>query len=238
VLLLSIDTCDARGSVAVLRDRDILQTEAHDSVEDYSSWLLPAVDRVLSACGLALSEVDAFVAASGPGSFTGLRVGLTTVKAWAEVFGKPVAGVSRLQGLGFQYAGDAHRVAAFIDARRGQLFGALFGRVNGTLICLGDQMVIDPARFVQYVAASASGQRVAWVSLDADLIVDTPQWRERAALGEQIQSVTPVLAPTIGLLGFDALTEGRAVDVLALDANYVRRSDAEIFAKTGAVSSK
>src|SRR5215471_15497753 len=99
MLLLSLDTCDQRGSVAVLRDDRALQVQVHDSSEDYSSWLLPAVRRVLEAQRLTLGELSAYAVTSGPGSFTGVRVGLATVKAWSEVYGQPIAAVSRLEAL-------------------------------------------------------------------------------------------------------------------------------------------
>ncbi len=81
MIVLAIDTCDSRGSVAVLRDGAVLKVGAHESQEDYSRWLLPAVDEALSASQLAMVDVEAYAAAAGPGSFTGVRVGLTTVKA-------------------------------------------------------------------------------------------------------------------------------------------------------------
>jgi tRNA threonylcarbamoyladenosine biosynthesis protein TsaB len=71
--LLALDTCDARGSVSVLRDDEVLQTVEHDTSDDYSIWLLPAIDRALQASGLAFADIDVYVAASGPGSFTGVR---------------------------------------------------------------------------------------------------------------------------------------------------------------------
>ena len=115
--LLALDTCDARGSVSVLRDDEVLQTVEHDTSDDYSIWLLPAIDRALQASGLAFADIDVYVAASGPGSFTGVRVGLTTVKAWAEVTGRPVVGVSRLEALATLAAPAGEFVAAFTNAR-------------------------------------------------------------------------------------------------------------------------
>ncbi|HEX9344463.1 MAG TPA: tRNA (adenosine(37)-N6)-threonylcarbamoyltransferase complex dimerization subunit type 1 TsaB, partial [Candidatus Acidoferrum sp.] len=88
MIVLAIDTCDSRGGVAVLRDEAVLKIVAHESQEDYSSWLLPAVRECLLAGRLQMEDVDAYAVAAGPGSFTGVRVGLTTVKAWAEVYGK------------------------------------------------------------------------------------------------------------------------------------------------------
>src|ERR1700733_1217289 len=125
--LLALDTCDARGSVSVLRDDEVLQSVEHDTSDDYSIWLLPAIDRALQASGLAFADIDVYVAASGPGSFTGVRVGLTTVKAWAEVTGRPVVGVSRLEALATQAAPAAGEfVAAFTNAQRKQIYGALY----------------------------------------------------------------------------------------------------------------
>ena len=86
-----LDTADARGSVALFENNGLIRIEAHSNEEDYSSWLLPAVHRVLSPSGLSLSELDGYAVCAGPGSFTGLRVGLTTVKAWSEIYGKPIA---------------------------------------------------------------------------------------------------------------------------------------------------
>jgi len=74
VIVLAIDTCDGRGSVAVLQDDAVLQLIVHDSTEDYSSWLLPAVGRALTASGVEMASVDGYAVAAGPGSFTGVRV--------------------------------------------------------------------------------------------------------------------------------------------------------------------
>jgi tRNA threonylcarbamoyladenosine biosynthesis protein TsaB len=133
VFTLALDTCDARGGVALLCDDSILHAEAHNSPEDYSSWLLPAVTRVLTAASITLPQVELFAAAAGPGSFTGVRVGLTTVKAWSEVYARPIAAVSRLEAVASESAGSAPYVAAFIDARRNQIFAALYRRQGTTL---------------------------------------------------------------------------------------------------------
>ena len=127
---LLLDTADARGCVAVFRGGELLSVAAYPAEEDFSSWLLPAVHRLLVQNGLSLSNLDGYAVCSGPGSFTGLRVGLTTVKAWAEIYCLPIAAVSRLEALAA--VGDAPQNplppfrAAFSDARRGQVFAALY----------------------------------------------------------------------------------------------------------------
>src|SRR5207245_1176689 len=111
----------------------------HDSVEDYSVWLLPAVERILVESGVRLSDVELFAAAAGPGSFTGLRVGLTSVKAWSEVYGRPVVAVSRLEALAHQAGESGAFVAPFVDARREQLFGGLYRRIGEEFKLVGEE---------------------------------------------------------------------------------------------------
>ena len=215
----------------MLRDEAVLKVLAHESEEDYSSWLLPAVRECLVGSGLGMEQVDAYVAAAGPGSFTGLRVGLTSVKAWAEVYGKGIAAVSRLEALAAEASGEAGWVAAFFNAQRGQVFGAVYRRSGKGLARSGDEMVVAPGKFVDAAAELAKGERISWVSIDADCVVAEESWKAREMRGERVESVSRVRAPMIGRLGLEALAEGRSTDALALDANYVRRSDAEIFWK-------
>lgn len=231
VIVLSIDTCDSRGSVAVLREHSILGLIPHETRDEYSSWLLPVVNDLLKGAGLSMKDVSGYTVASGPGSFTGVRVGLTTVKAWAEVYGKPVAAISRLEGIAAQVAGLADFVAAFVDAQRGQVFGAVFERAGNGLERLAEEMVTAPERFVETAAELTHGRTVAWVSPDAALLSAEPAWKQREKRGERIDQVSATLAAMIGRIGLRRLREGKTTDALRLDANYVRRSDAEIFWK-------
>jgi tRNA threonylcarbamoyladenosine biosynthesis protein TsaB len=231
VLVLSIDTCDARGSAAVLREGAVLAQAAHEASIEYSSWLLPAVAGVLKEAGIALEGVDGYAVASGPGSFTGVRVGLTTVKAWAEVYAKPVAPVSRLEAMAWLAPQNAAYVATFVDAQRGQVFGAVYRQEEGALTRVSDEMVIAPGKFVEEAVRLAGDSEILWLSPDGAQMAGEGSWKEREARGEEIESVSAVLAPAIGRIGARLLREGKVVDALTLDANYVRRSDAEIFWK-------
>jgi tRNA threonylcarbamoyladenosine biosynthesis protein TsaB len=234
VIVLSIDTCDLRGSVAVLRGEAILSLLAHETKEEYSSWLLRGVNEVLKKAGLRMGDVGGYAAAAGPGSFTGVRVGLTTVKAWAEVYGRPVAAVSRLEAIAAQATGPEGCLASFVDAQRGQVFGALFRKEGSDLTRVGEEMVMAPEKFVQAAVELAGGEKMAWVSPDAGLVAAERAWKERKRRGEDIEQVSATLAGIIGRIGLRRLQEGKATDALGLDANYVRRSDAEIFWKGAA----
>jgi len=231
MIVLAIDTCEARGSIAILKDNAMLQAVPHAVSEEYSSWLLPAVDSALGLAEITLGEVDLFAAASGPGSFTGVRIGLTTVKAWSEVFGKPIVAVSRLEAVAAQSESTVHYVASFIDAQRDQIFGALYHRVEGGLALIEEEIVASPEVFAEWVDARSSGNEVGWISTDPDSLAKHPAWQSRAARGDKIQCVSCVLAPFIGKMAFQRALNGNVMDALSVDANYVRRSYVEVFQK-------
>jgi tRNA threonylcarbamoyladenosine biosynthesis protein TsaB len=231
MIVLAIDTCEARGSVGVLNDDGILQVVTHTSAEEYSTWLLPVVDKALESAKSTLAEVNVFAVASGPGSFTGVRIGLTTVKAWSEVFSKPIVALSRLEAIAAQSERESPYVASFIDAQRGQIFGALYKRSERGLTPIEQQMVASSEVFIDWVDERAAGNEVAWISTDPDTVAQQSAWQGRAAQGVQIQFVPCILAPLIGKMAFQRALKGDVQDALTVDANYVRRSYVEVFQK-------
>jgi tRNA threonylcarbamoyladenosine biosynthesis protein TsaB len=231
VLILALDTCDARAGVALLRGDSVLQVEPHNTAEDYSSWLLPAVARVITPASLTLHDIDVYAVAAGPGSFTGVRVGLTSVKAWSEVYGQCIASVSRLEALASESIGSSPYVAAFIDARRNQIFAALYRRQGAALHPVDEEMVIAPDKFLEWCAAKAASDGIDWVSTDPNCLTQTSQWSSRLSSNETVHEVSALLAPRIGQIGYRLARQNRLTDALSLDANYVRRSDAELLWK-------
>ena len=168
--------------MAVRQDGALVSLQRHESSEDYSSWLLPAVERGLRSAGAILREVSLLAVASGPGSFTGVRVGLTTVKAWAELFGIKVVGVSRLEVMARQAGDAAGFVAASFDAQRGQVFGGLYkreGKRGWSLI--EEEMVIAPEGFVEWAQKHAAGDSIRWITLDPGLFGDCLLYTSDAA---------------------------------------------------------
>jgi len=231
VILLALDTCDSRGSLAVLRDEEVLTLVAHEGATEYSSWILPTAEAALRSSRLGIEEVEVFAVASGPGSFTGVRIGLTTVKAWSEAFGKRIASVSRLEAIALQARPDAEYIAAFADAHRDQVFGGLYQRGGTELRLVEHEMVIKPAEFIEWVNERSSNRRVSWISADPEKVTTLESWQSRAKVDQRMEVSTTVLAPMIGKIGFQRAREGRLLDALALDADYVRRPDAETFWK-------
>ena len=227
-----VDTADARGSVALFNGIELRSIEVHSTDEDYSSWLLPAVNRVLANSSLSLAELDGYAVCAGPGSFTGLRVGLTTVKAWAEIYGKPIAAVSRLRALAANDSGtDQPLVASYIDARREQAFAALYSLVADGLEPIGEESVTSLADFVAKVTQEAKGKSVRWVTPDPKMLESLLEWPNLAASGHVLEEASAPFAQRLGFLAYRKFLQGDTTDALSLDANYVRRSDAEVFWK-------
>jgi len=235
VLILAIDTSTRTGSVALLRD-DVLLAEVSGHEETpYSTRLFHDLENLKAIVPFELNQVDIFAVASGPGSFTGLRIGLTAVKAWAEVHGKPIAAVSALEAICAQSvaftgasSSDHSLFAPFFDGRRGQLFGALYRGANGsarTLELVNEESILSPEEFIDLVKGHAHMGQPKLVSPAPELIPAALLAESLQVVG--IETVSPVLAPTIGRLGFERAKRGDLVNALQLDANYVRRSDAE-----------
>jgi tRNA threonylcarbamoyladenosine biosynthesis protein TsaB len=240
MLILAVDTSTRTGSAAILRDAEVLAEVSGYEETPYSSRLFRDIALLQDRANFRLDQVDVFAVAAGPGSFTGLRVGLTAVKAWAEVHGKPIAAVSGLEAIAAEYLtwdgpspSDAHFVAPFLDARRGQIFGAIYRRIPGDatgLSLASDESILSLDEFLELVKGR-SAQSVVLVSPTPDVL---PAALVSEVLpGARIVQVSAALAPAIGRLGFQRARRGDLVDSIRLDANYVRRSDAESAWKDG-----
>jgi tRNA threonylcarbamoyladenosine biosynthesis protein TsaB len=222
------------ASAAVLRDSEVLAEVSGSEETPYSSRLFSDITLLQSKASFQLNQVDVFAIAAGPGSFTGLRVGLTAVKAWSEVHGKPIAAISGLEAVAAASAmggapGDskAHLLAPFLDARRGQIYGGIYRRLPENPLGLelaSDESILSLDEFLELVKGK--------FPQTVDLVSPTPEVLPAARIAEilpgtRVIQVSAALAPAIGRLGFERAKRGNLVDSLSLDANYVRRSDAE-----------
>lgn len=125
-LVLALDASHMKGSVAVTRGSEPLCEIIFDASDTHSATLMPAVDECLAAAGAAIKEIDLFVTVIGPGSFTGLRIGLATVKGFAAVARRPVAAVGSLELLAAAVPFAGVPVLPLIDARRGEVYAAVY----------------------------------------------------------------------------------------------------------------
>ena len=124
--VLAIDTTSPKGSVAVAGEEGVLAEARLVTVEGHSRWLLPAVEMLLRGLGLEALAVDVFAVTTGPGSFTGLRVGLGSVQGLALASGRPCVGLPTLDVLAGEAAGASGTVVALVDAFRGEVYSGIF----------------------------------------------------------------------------------------------------------------
>ena len=221
MLLLITDTSGRNGALALARagaGDDARQVDLIESVPlvggTFSAQLVPQVAALLEKHGLSKSQIDAFIVVSGPGSFTGLRVGLAAIKALAEILQKPIVPVSFLEVVA-RAAGIEGRVVALLDAGRGQLY---FGEY---------EISHAQAQLIQEHVIS----REALPNLSRTVAISTPDTalastsRQAGLRTFELNAITPEM---IAVLGWSKLRDGEIVSPELLDANYVRRSD-EIF---------
>jgi tRNA threonylcarbamoyladenosine biosynthesis protein TsaB len=236
VLILALDTSSASGSLALLRDTATLARYVFSPDEPYSTSLVRETTALLEGARISLEDIDLFAVDGGPGSFTGLRVGLTTVKGWAEVCGKPVAAVSGLEAMASQVSQTTGRdslIGAVMDARRGQIFGAIFRSGERQMLeRIGEEVLTSADEFLESLRPQLGGVGGLLIACILPEVIRPAM--ERQGLGCcKIEVVSSELAPFIGRLGHAKAVRGDVVDALHLDANYIRRSDAEMNWKGG-----
>jgi tRNA threonylcarbamoyladenosine biosynthesis protein TsaB len=130
-LILGFDTSHAKGSVAVVRGKEILCEILFDAADTHSATLMPAIDSALEIAGTDVSSIDLFAVTIGPGSFTGLRIGLATVKGFAAVKHRPVVTMTSLELLAAAFPYSERIVCPVIDAYKGEVYAALYDTRSG-----------------------------------------------------------------------------------------------------------
>lgn len=186
----------------------------------FSAQLIPTLATLLKKHGYGVKDLGGFAAASGPGSFTGLRVGLSAIKGLAETLHKPIATVSVLEALA-SLANGAGKIAAVIDAGRKEVFLGLYEKSGGALIHQQEQLLTQQ----DFLATLTTEQPAVIVTSD-------PALAELVSVAHSaVVVVTPPGSEVVARIGAGKLLAGETVSVEAMDANYLRRSDAEIFFK-------
>jgi tRNA threonylcarbamoyladenosine biosynthesis protein TsaB len=235
MLILAIDTSGQSGGIT-LAEADAGSFRLIESAAiaggTFSAQLIPTLAALLKRHGCGVKDLGGFAVASGPGSFTGLRVGLSAIKGLAETLQRPIATVSVLEALAW-LADREGKSAAAIEAGRKEVFLGLYERQprkaaqqsaknsDHALLMLREELLTQQ----NFLAALALEKPACVITSDAALAELV------AASRFAVLVMTPPGSEVIGRLGAQKLLAGETVSVEALDANYLRRSDAEIFFK-------
>lgn len=226
MVLLAVDTTGRNGSLALAQ---VTRGQAQANVLEvvplaggtFSAQLIPQLSSLLCKLGFSRSDIAAFAAASGPGSFTGLRVGLAAIKALAEVLQKPIASVSLLECIACTSRNQG-RVLAALDAGRGEIYVGDYEIASDEL---GARAHMWSERLLSRKTFLSDARRKAIVTPDPVL---AEIFHASGIPSERVDSPT---AADVARLGWQHVLRGQIVHPNDLEANYIRRSDAEIFSK-------
>ena len=216
--ILAIDTSGNVCAAAVLRDERILSESYMDDKKTHSKTIAPMVDEVLSRVGLAVQDIDLFACAVGPGSFTGLRIGVAMVKAFAQASRRPVVGVNTLDALAQNMSGTDEIVCPIIDARRSDVYTAMYK--NGERITDYRAMRLDE------VLAAQHGQKTVFVG-DAALNFEEKILAASGSFRIAQCGIALQRAGSVGLLAYKAYQNGEAADSHSIEPFYLRETQAE-----------
>jgi tRNA threonylcarbamoyladenosine biosynthesis protein TsaB len=221
--ILGIETSTRTGGVAVVSEQGVIAQYSLNIEVTHSERLMSTVDRVLTDTGLAMAQLDGFAVAIGPGSFTGLRIGVAAIKGLSFATGKPAAAVPTLRALAWNTPHAAYPVCPLLDARKNEVYAALYSHDGQSLRQTMPETVISLARL---------GERLSGRTLftgEASLLyrAELEKLFGDAALFAPLSAILPSAA-SVAELGLEMLRNGRAADIDSLSPLYIRRPEAEV----------
>lgn len=221
MLMLGVDTSGKQGSIALVRceapgSRPLEIVALQGGT--FSAQLVPQIAGLLEKHGFRKHDIEGFAVVSGPGSFTGLRVGLAAIKGLAEVLNKPIAAVSLLEALAMKTEATG-QVLSTLDAGRGEMYAGLYERTASGALCLHEELL----------NLSELGEKAG----QAVIVTSDPGVAEGLrAKSVAFEEVERPRSDMIACMGWRKIQAGQTTSPEDLEANYIRRSDAEIFAKS------
>lgn len=225
VKILAIDSSGAAASAAVLNETTLIGEITLNNRLTHSQSLLPMIDEVMRMTGTEGAELTCIAVAAGPGSFTGLRIGASTVKGLAMVYDKPIAAVPTVDALACNYYGASQLVCPLLDARRGQVYGGLYRFTEDGLQALVPQTCTELSELLGKV--NALGQEVLFLGDGADAyraripeLTEVPYRFAPPHLSKQ-------RAGSVGLLALQYAKENKYTTAVEFVPEYLRKSQAE-----------
>ena len=236
-LILSIETATLAGAVAVSKGAEIIGSLEGDNSSSHSNTLLREIDTVLRRANHTLTEIDFFAVATGPGSFTGLRIGIATIKGLAFTLERPCVAIPTLEAIAHS-AGECARVVAALPAGRGEVFVQMFSVSTAEVIPLDKPVHISPTAMLERYSDESS---ICWVGNGSVVHRDRIKtWAEASGRrlieadhsdsqeGWRLISGPANLAEHVAMLAWYRINKSEVLDANDLRAIYVRPSDAEL----------
>jgi tRNA threonylcarbamoyladenosine biosynthesis protein TsaB len=223
--ILGLDTSTSCAGIGIIDDDEVVADYALHQEETLSAGLLPAIRALLAAARLDLHEIDGIAVSLGPGSFTGLRVGLSAVKGLALAVERPVAGVPTLDALACNLPFTPYHICPLLDARKGEIYTALYKNgAGGLLEQLTPYQVLSPSALIAGIPHQETVFLGDGVEVCRELIIE--RLAEKAFFAPLHLGF--LRGTTVAELGRQRLARGERDDISSLVPIYVRPSDAEI----------
>ncbi|MFZ5641976.1 MAG: tRNA (adenosine(37)-N6)-threonylcarbamoyltransferase complex dimerization subunit type 1 TsaB [Bacillota bacterium] len=225
--ILGVEAATPVAGVAVVHKDRILSERIINNRKTHSGHLMPMIKAVIEEAGIKPSDINGIAVSSGPGSFTGLRIGMSTAKTLAQVWNLPVVGVSTLDALAYPLKGHSNLICPILNARKNEVYASVYEGSDGHLRNLTGPMAVTPDE----LASVLSG----WPDRKATFLGDgVPEYREKLVglLMERAFFAPGVMGlprgSSVAEIGWIKLAAGEGQDPLALVPDYVRLSEAEV----------
>ena len=221
--ILALDTATQNCGAALIDDDLVLAEISRFNRRSHSRHVIDIIDSVCGLTNLEIKDVDGFAVTIGPGSFTGLRIGVSTVKALAYTLKKPVAGVSSLDALAWQCAQNAYLICPLLDARKKEVYFSRYRLKNDELIKVNAEMLAAPREAVRDIDEPCVFVGNAARMYRETILAELGQMANFAVWGQHA-----IRASTIAFLSLAGFREGKTMDPGLLIPRYIRRPDAVV----------
>lgn len=222
-LILAVETATLAGSITLGRSDEIIAGLNGDPGTSHSNTLLADIDKLLSQTNTNLAQIDLFAVAAGPGSFTGLRIGIATVKALAATLDRPCAAVPTLHAVALS-GGPSEVSVALLPAGRGEVFAQSFSVTGDAVTALDEPAHIAPAKMIEKYGSLDDALWCGEGAIAQRELIQTAAESKKWRIGSPIED----LARYVSKLAWQSFRQDRLVAPDALQAIYVRPSDAEL----------
>lgn len=225
MIVLGMETATESGGVALVSENEVLAEYLLNNIRGHAEHVLRGIDQILTDTGRSLEECGAIAVSIGPGSFTGLRIGVSTAKALAWAIQKPIMGISTLQALTCNLPFTSDFICPMLDARRKEVYTALYQRVEGKLILLIQEKAISPLAMIGQLDRS---KKTIFVGNGARVYekMIREEFGKRAEFAPSYHNYPR--ASTIASLGLERLALQQFDRAETLVPTYLRLSDAEV----------
>ena len=226
--ILAIDTSTKAGSVAITDDEEIIAERCLNADITHSETLLPAIKNIFDESGVSSSNIDLLALTLGPGSFTGIRIGVSTIKGFAFALDKPVVGVSTLEAMARNFPQVEEEITPLVDARRGEFYTADFKWSCGELKRLSEDSALPPEAILNKERGKTFFVGDGLIKMAESL---------KSSLGEKAifspDNDSYIKGSIVAKMALKKFHEGEILDAASFTPLYLRRSEAEINREKG-----